>query len=357
MTEQKLPHGVTSIADASSAGPRAASASGSKRVRVPAKPAAAPLLLQALQLRANLYQLIRIFFAERKVLEVETPILSAAGNTEPNIEGFSTQFSGHVDAGARERWLRTSPEYPLKRLLAAGVGDCYELGRVFRNGEAGGRHNPEFTMLEWYRVGWDHRQLMAETIALVTAALATLDRRAEVVITSYRQLFLDGLGIDPLCATLEQLQAPLTRQNIDADGLTRDDWLDLLITHQLQPTFPRDRITVIYDYPASQCALARIRPGAPPRAERFELYLGRHEVANGYHELNNAAEQRARFERDNVVRQARGARVLPLDEAFLAVLDALPDCAGVALGVERLLMCMADTDAIADVLAFPFAEA
>ena len=134
------------------------------------------------------------FFAERGVLEVETPILSAAGNTDPNIESFSTRFSGHVDAGARERWLRTSPEFPLKRLLAAGVGDCYELGRVFRNGEAGGRHNPEFSMLEWYRVGWDHRRLMGETIALVEAALGMLGRRAEVVITTYRQLFLDAAG-------------------------------------------------------------------------------------------------------------------------------------------------------------------
>ena len=357
MSDRKFPHGVTPIANASSIRSRAASANHDKGVRIPTRPAAAQSLMQALQLRANLYQLIRAFFAERKVLEVETPILSAAGNTEPNIQGFSTQFNGHVDAGARERWLRTSPEYPLKRLLAAGVGDCYELGRVFRNGEAGGRHNPEFTMLEWYRVGWDHRQLMAETITLVTAALATLDRRAEVVITSYRQLFLDGLGIDPLCAALEQLQAPLTTQNIDADGLTRDDWLDLLITHKLQPTFPCDRITVIHDYPASQCALARVRPGDPPRAERFELYLGRYELANGYHELNDATEQRARFERDNRVRQARGERALPLDEAFLGVLDALPDCAGVALGAERLLMCMAGTDAIADVLAFPFVDA
>jgi len=312
---------------------------------------------EALQLRARLYALVRVFFAERQVLEVETPILSAAGNTEPNIESFSTRFSGHVDAGARERWLRTSPEYPLKRLLAAGIGDCYELGRVFRNGEAGGRHNPEFTMLEWYRVGWDHRQLMRETIELVQAALAMAGRRAEVVIAGYRQLFLDALGVDPLLAPIDELRAPLTGFGIDPDGLVRDDWLDLLITHRLQPGFPRERITVIHDYPATQCALARIRPGQPPVAERFELYLGPHELANGYHELNDAIEQRARFERDNAVRRRRGQREIPLDENLLGVLDALPDCAGVALGVERLLMCLADTDAIAEVLAYPFAEA
>jgi len=313
--------------------------------------------IASLQLRARLYALMRAFFADRHVLEVETPILSEAGNTEPNIESFSTTFSGHVDAGARERWLRTSPEFPLKRLLAAGIGDCYELGRVFRNGEAGGRHNPEFSMLEWYRVGWDHRRLMGETIELVEAALTMVGRRAEVLIESYRQLFLDELGIDPLHAPIDELRAPLAEYNIDPDGLGRDDWLDLLITHKLQPAFPRDRITLIHDYPATQCALARVRPGEPPLAERFELYLGRYELANGYHELNDAAEQRARFERDNTVRRSRGLREIPLDERLLGVLDALPDCAGVALGVERLLMCMAGTDAIADVLALPFNQA
>jgi lysyl-tRNA synthetase class 2 len=313
--------------------------------------------LAALRLRADLYRLLRAFFHDRHVLEVETPILSAAGNTEPNIEGFSTTFHGHVDAGARERWLRTSPEYPLKRLLAAGVGDCYELGRVFRNGEAGGRHNPEFSMLEWYRVGWDHHRLARETIDVVQAALASVGRKAQVLVVSYRQVFLDALGLDPHSASLDELRAPLAAQHIDSSGLTRDDWLDLLITHCLQPTFPRERITVIHDYPATQCALARIRPGHPPLAERFELYLGPHELANGYHELNDAAEQRLRFAGDNERRLARGQRALPVDEAFLSVLDDLPDCAGVALGVERLLMCMAGTDAIADVLAFPFAEA
>jgi len=311
----------------------------------------------ALRLRADLYRLIRAFFFERRVLEVETPILSAAGNTEPNIDSFTTSFHGHVDAGARERWLRTSPEYPLKRLLAAGVGDCYELGRVFRNGEAGGRHNPEFTMLEWYRVGQDHRQLAAEVVDLVQAAVALVGRQAAVQVCSYRQLFGDMLGLDPLTAPIEALQQPLAGSRLDPEGLTRDDWLDLLITHRMQPAFPRDRITVIHDYPASQCALARIRREDPPVAERFELYLGPYELANGYHELNDAAEQRARFERDNAVRRGRGLREVPIDEPLLAVLDAMPDCAGVALGIERLLMCLAGTDAIADVLAFPFADA
>ncbi|MEO6967430.1 MAG: EF-P lysine aminoacylase EpmA [Rhodanobacteraceae bacterium] len=310
-----------------------------------------------LQLRARLYALIRQFFAERKVLEVETPILSAAGNTEPNIDGFSTHFNGQIDAGARERFLRTSPEYPLKRLLASGIGDCYELGRVFRNGETGRHHNPEFTLLEWYRVGWDHHRLMDECAELVNAALSMVGRGGEVKKTSYVNFLQRGLDLDPNLAGESDLRAPLAEFAVDPQGLTRDDWLDLLITHRLQPELPPGSITIVYDYPASQCALARIRDGEPPLAERFELYLGTQELANGYHELNDAAEQRARFERDNARRRERGQRELPIDENLLAILNDLPDCAGVALGVDRLLMCLLGTDDVRDVLAFPFGDA
>jgi lysyl-tRNA synthetase class 2 len=303
---------------------------------------------RAFKLRAKLYALIRTFFAERGVLEVETPVLSEGGNTEPNIESFSTTF-----AGSRERWLRTSPEHALKRLVAGGLGDCYELGRVFRNGEAGRRHNPEFTMLEWYRVGFDHRRLMRETAALVLTTLASKGWSADVVETSYRDLFA-GLGIDPFEASVEALRAPLAGFGIDPAGLSRDDWLDLLITHRIQPGFPKDRITAVYDFPASQCALAKIRDGV---AERFELFLGTFELANGYHELTDAAEQRARFESDNARRRARGQREVPIDGRFLDALAQMPACAGVALGIERLLMYLADTDDNADVIAFPFADA
>ena len=314
--------------------------------------------LQALKLRAAVNAMVRLYFAERDVLEVETPILSEAGNTEPNIESFTTTFTGHADAGSRTRWLRTSPEYPLKRLLAAGVGDCYELGRVFRNGEAGGRHNPEFTMLEWYRVGWDHLRLIGETVELVQRALRLIGRSAEVVAYTYRELFLEGLGIDPFVASGQELRSPLAEYGIDDDGLSRDDWLDLLITHRLQPAFPQDRITVVHDWPASQCALARIRPGDPPLAERFELYLGHHELANGYHELIDAAEQRQRFQRDLVVREGRISSLPPIDGRLLAAMEqGLPACAGVALGMDRLLMAMLGTDRIADVLAFDFSQA
>ena len=315
-------------------------------------------LHEALALRAGLYGRIREFFAKRNVLEVETPILSAAANTEPNIESFSTTFTGHVDAGSPERWLRTSAEFPLKRLLAAGVGDCYELGRVFRNGEAGKRHNPEFTMLEWYRVGWDHLRLIDETVELVRLALSMVDREANLVSMTYSELFSSTLNIDPFSASIDTLRELMCEIEIDGTGLQRDDWLDLLITHRIQPGFPADQITVIRDWPSSQCALARIRNDTPPVAERFELYLGTHELANGYHELIDPVEQRARFNGDNRKRQSRGQRELPVDENLLAALGrGMPECAGVALGIERLLMCLGECDQIGDLLAFGFSSA
>lgn len=301
---------------------------------------------------------MREFFHARDVLEVETPMMSRAGNTDANIASFSLDFSGRTDGAPRTRWLRTSPEFPLKRLLAAGVGDCYELGRVFRDGEAGGRHNPEFTMLEWYRVGWTLEPLIDETVALVQAALSMIGREATVARIRFRDLYLQRLGFDPMTADLDALRNAAAGIAIDGEGLTRDDWLDLLMTHRLQPAFGRDGILVVQDYPATQSALARVveRDGVPV-AERFELYLGALELANGYHELTDAVEQRRRFERDMAVRQARGDIAPPMDEALLAALEhGMPSCAGVALGVDRLLMAMRDTPRIADVVAFDFAR-
>ena len=314
----------------------------------------------ALRLRAALNARIRAFFEARGVIEVETPVISLAGNTDPNIASFSLEFSGRTDGASRTRWLRTSPEYPLKRLLAAGFGDCYELGRVFRDGEAGGRHNPEFTMLEWYRLGWDHHRLVDETAALIRQALALVDRRATLERVRYRDLYRRELGLDPMTASDESLRDALGDVVIDPAGLTRDDWLDLLMTHRLQPVFPVDRMTAVTDYPASQCALARIAPdeGGTPVAQRFELYLGPLELANGYHELSDATEQGARFDRDRAVRGSRGDAVPPRDDRLLGALaSGFPDCAGVALGVDRLLMAMLGTNRIADVLAFDFARA
>ncbi|BDU16260.1 EF-P lysine aminoacylase EpmA [Lysobacter auxotrophicus] len=311
-----------------------------------------------LRLRARLNATVRAFFAQRDVVEVETPVMSMAGNSDPNIASFHLEFSGRTDGAPRTRWLRTSPEYPLKRLLAAGFGDCYELGRVFRDGEAGGRHNPEFTMLEWYRLGWDHTRLVDETAALVRAALALVGRTATLSRITYHDLYRERLGIDPASASEAQLRAALGDVVIDPAGLTRDDWLDLLMTHRLQPSFDPDELLAVYDYPASQCALARIRAGEPPVAERFELYLGPLELANGYHELADAAEQGARFERDRSVRRGRGDIEPPRDERLLHALSAgFPACAGVALGMDRLMMAMLRTGRIADVLAFDFARA
>lgn len=321
------------------------------------RPTAGPA---ALRLRAAFNRMAREFFHARDVLEVETPVLSLAGNTEPNIASFSLEFSGRTDGAPRTRWLRTSPEHALKRLLAAGIGDCYELGRVFRDGEAGGRHNPEFTMLEWYRVGWDHHRLAAETVELVQAALALEGRSADVECTTFRALYRSRLGIDPFTADIAQLQEALGDVAIDPAGLTRDDWLDLLMTHRIQPGFGADRIVVVDAWPATQCALAKIAPDADgvPVAERFELYLGPLELANGYHELQDATEQATRFASDARRRQARGDVAPPVDTHLLAALDhGLPACAGVALGVDRLLMALLQTPRIAEVLAFDFAHA
>jgi lysyl-tRNA synthetase class 2 len=307
----------------------------------------------ALRLRARLNTCIRGFFEARGVLEVETPILSQAGNTEPRIESFEAGWTGPSHAGERRRFLRTSPEHALKRLLASGVGDCYELGRVFR------RHNPEFTMLEWYRVGWDHHRLMDEVAVLVEAALALVGASCRVRRSSYRDLFGAALGIDPFTAPVAELASALDGHGVAADGLRRDDWLDLLLTHRLQPAFPADQLLLLHGFPPSQCALARIvDQGLGPEAQRFEAFLGPLELANGYHELTDAAEQRARFAADNAERCARGQAQVPVDERLLAALQhGMPACAGVALGVDRLLSAMLGAASIDDVVALPFARA
>lgn len=311
----------------------------------------------ALRARAELNALIRTFFAGRGVLEVETPMLSAAGNSDPNIQSFTTRFHGHRDAGPAPRWLRTSPEYPLKRLLAAGLGDCYELGRVFRDGEAGARHNPEFTLLEWYRLGFDHRRLMGEVAELVGAAMASVGKQLTVARISYRDWFWQAFALDPHQANSDQLAGLLDGIRIDPGGLGRDDWLDLVLSHRLQAANPAERLLLVHDYPASQCALARIRPGSPPVAERFEAFLGPLELANGYHELKDADEQAARFDRDLQARRDRGLDAVTIDRRLLAALPQLPDCAGVALGVDRLLAAMTGQADIRRLLAFDFAQA
>lgn len=309
-----------------------------------------------LHLRAQVNAVIRQFFAERAVLEVETPILSAAGNTEPAIASFCTHFTGPQHGQSRLCWLRTSPEYPLKRLLAQGVGDCYELGRVFRNGEAGRDHNPEFTLLEWYRVGWDHHRLADEVAQLLTTLFALVNRSVTVQSRTYRDLFWATLKIDPHTAADQTLQSALPIMLDGATSLPRDACLDLLLSQRILPTLAEGTLTVIHDWPASQCALARIRPGDPPVAERFEVYWGRHEFANGYHELVDGREQEQRFLQDLARRRAQGLPCPPIDTHLLSAMPSLPPCAGVAIGVDRVLMGLAQTQAIAEVLAFDFSH-
>ncbi|HWR96303.1 MAG TPA: EF-P lysine aminoacylase EpmA [Arenimonas sp.] len=312
----------------------------------------------ALKLRAGVYRRIRDFFHQRHVLEVETPILSEAGNTDPNIESFHVQFSGPCVAGERTRWLRTSPEFPMKRLLASGFGDCYELGRVFRNGEFGRRHNPEFTMLEWYRIGWSHVELIEECILLVQDVFALKGIELPVRRLTYAELFMESIGIDPHLASDGQLrEAVLSKIDIEPDGLQRDDFLDLLVTHCIEPKLPKLSLTAVSDFPASQCALARIRPGAVPVAERFELYLGDAELANGYHELTDAQEQGLRFDRDLALRSRRGACAVPKDQRLLSAMESMPACAGVAMGIDRLMMALSETQSLPDVVAFDFSRA
>lgn len=317
-----------------------------------------PAEINALHFRASVLRHIREFFFTRQVVEVETPVLSQAGNTDPNIESFQLDFEGPLAGGNPCRWLRTSPEFPLKRLLAGGIGDCYELGKVFRNGEFGGRHNPEFSMLEWYRVGWNHRQLMTECVELVSGLFALRNRELDVLYCSYRTLFVAGAGIDPFADSNQQIaDAVRSRISMELSGLSRDDLLDLLLTHVLEPAMPANRLTVLYDFPASQCALARIRDDEYPVAERFELYVGSIEMANGYHELNDSEEQKLRFQSDLMRRAGKGLRQPALDLRLLSSLSSLPDCSGVAMGIDRLLMALLDVQSIAEVVSFDFSRA
>lgn len=250
----------------------------------------------------------------------------------------------------------------MKRLLAAGSGCIYQIARVFRDGEAGSRHNPEFTLLEWYRVGFDHHRLMDEVAELVGMLLAGRLALAEPERLSYRQIFQHHLNLDPHRATVADLAACAETRNISIPtGMPPDDpdpWLDLLLTHCVEPRLGSGRLTFVHDYPASQAALARLRPDDPPVGERFELYINGIELANGFHELGDAVEQRRRFAQENAARRAAGLPIMPMDEHLLAALEfGLPDCAGVALGFDRLVMLATRKTSLAEVLAFPLDRA
>jgi lysyl-tRNA synthetase class 2 len=299
--------------------------------------------LQALEARAGLLRRIRTFFEQRGVLEVETPVLSAAGNSDPGITQFQLRSA--------DSWLRTSPEYAMKRLLAAGSPDIYELGRVFRAGESGRHHNAEFTMLEWYRKGWTSQQLMDEVVQLVRACLP--DHAFNESRVSYRKLFLGYTGLDPLSASADQFRQWLGQRQDGVPELRRMELLDLVISCHIQPALPKDGLTLVYDYPAEQAALARLQPHDPSVADRFELFLGRFELANGYRELTGAGEQESRFSRENQQRIDAGQAAVPVDTLLLeAMRNGLPDCSGVALGVDRLLMFMLGAQSLDEVMAF-----
>jgi lysyl-tRNA synthetase class 2 len=307
--------------------------------------------LENLQQRARILQRVRAFFAERGVLEVETPMLSAAAITDPHLESFTTRYTGPGHASGLPLYLHTSPEFPMKRLLAAGSGPIYQLCRVFRQGEAGRRHNPEFTLLEWYRPGFAHHELMDEVEALVAPVLGLNDKAERL---SYSEAFQRYLDIDPIEADIGALRECAHQHGISGfdDVSERDIWLDLLLTHKVEPELGRDGLCFIYDYPASQAALARLNPEDSRVAERFELYYRGVELANGFHELADSNEQRRRFEAELQARQAQGLEAVPMDERLLAGLEQFPDCSGVALGIDRLVMLAVGAESLDQVMAF-----
>lgn len=304
--------------------------------------------------RARLIDRVRAFFRDRGLLEVETPLLSKGAGTDPNLEPLATRYDGPGSPETGMLYLHTSPEFPMKRLLAAGAGPVWQISRVFRGGERGRLHNPEFTMLEWYRPGWTHEQLMDEVAALTAAVAGPRPVRWQ----TYAEA-LAPLAIDPHHDTLTDLLAAADRLDVAAPtGLDHEGALDLLVSHCVVPGLGRDRLDFIHGFPAGQAALARLTDDEPPVAERFECYLDGMEIANGYRELTDPVEQRRRFRADQAARQVRGQSIPPLDERLLAALDhGMPECAGVALGLDRLFMVALGADAIDDVLAFPLDRA
>jgi lysyl-tRNA synthetase class 2 len=316
--------------------------------------------LDTLRQRAAMLGAIRAFFAARGVLEVETPALSSAGVTDPAIESVVARARS---LGPAPQYLQTSPEFAMKRLLAAGIGDIYQLCRVFRDDELGRWHQPEFTLLEWYRVGWDEQRLMSEVAELIATALAAAapptgnaSATRRIVRLTYAQAVDAVLGLTPETPTVE-LARRLAKKGVDVPaGLGHDAVLDLAFGTVVLASFDSSAVTFVYDYPASQAALARLKATAPPVAARFEAFCGGIELANGFHELTDAAEQRRRFMSDIETRRAAGAHAPPLDEHLLRALPSLPDCAGVALGFDRLVALATGQDNVAATVGFAHAR-
>jgi lysyl-tRNA synthetase class 2 len=309
--------------------------------------------VETMRQRAAMLGRIRGYFAAAKVLEVQTPLLSEAAVSDPQIESIAAQ-----PATLPWRFLQTSPEYPMKRLLAAGIGDCYQICPVFRDGEAGRLHNPEFTMIEWYRLAFDVGRLQQDVEQLVRAACQGIRDFAPARHVTYRDAIADACGIDCRVAGIAAIRSVLAgrgvRPAVTADW-DHDAWLDLLMGAVVGPGLGHDAPVFVRDYPASQAALARLRTEADGHrvAERFELYVDGVELANGFHELQDAAEQAQRFEKDLQLRRARGQTVNPVDQRLLAALaHGLPDCAGVALGFDRLVMVALGLPSLTAVMSF-----
>lgn len=308
--------------------------------------------IATLELRAAMLRAAREYFVATRALEVETPALSAAAVSDVHLASVAARACNQA------RFLHTSPEYAMKRLLAAGCGDIWQICKVYRDDESGRWHNPEFTLIEWYRLGIDHHSLMSDVERLISAMLPPAKQFDRAERLSYREAVQLHAGVDALADPTAVLVARLESAGIEVPrdiGDERDACLDLIMSTLVGPALGRERLTFIYDYPASQAALAKVRG---PVASRFEAYLDGVELANGFHELADANEQRARFEQDQRERAKRGLPVNPLDERFLAALEhGLPECSGVALGFDRLVMCAADARHLDEVLTFPFERA
>jgi elongation factor P--(R)-beta-lysine ligase len=305
---------------------------------------------ETLRRRAGLLEATRSFFAARGLLEVETPVLVRSAVTDPQLASFTVGTSP-------ERYLQTSPEHAMKRLLAAGSGDIWQLARVFRQEESSTVHNPEFTMVEWYRLGFDMEELALETCQLVNALLVAAGQPARGIQgVHYRDALASELGFDPLSAAAGSLRDACRGAGLaasSAHGATRDDLLDFLMAVRVGPRLGARDLTWVHHYPASQAALARIDPEDPGSALRFEVYADGVELANGFVELASPGEQRARFEADRAERRRRSLPQPPVDESLLAALQAgLPPCAGVALGFDRVVMLALGARHIDEVIAF-----
>ena len=319
--------------------------------------------LELLKERARVVQAIRKFFEERGVLEVETPILSRAAATDPNLSSFQTDFhvAGSLDRSER-LYLHTSPEFPMKRLLAAGAGSIYQMCKVFRDEESGRFHNPEFTFLEWYRVGFSLRQLIEETDALVLSVCRGHCRLAASETMSYSDAFKRHTGIDPLSSDISDMDTCAKRNGLnEAHELCGNDksiWLDLLFSHLVQPHLGCGRLTYVVDYPAILPSLARYVEKDSRMVERVEVFWEGLELANGFHELADPIEQSRRFQADLEKRRSLGLVEPAMDRSLISALEAgLPDCSGIALGVDRMLIRLTGAGSIDEVLAFPVGRA